>query len=500
MIVEEADSLDFIITTSEKEALILEANLIYKYKPKYNVLLKGTEVYPYVRISDDEFPYVEIVRRKRGKGEFFGPFTNVKFLRNLLEILQWYFKIRTCQKDLSKIKRACMDYHIGLCSGPCVGAVSKEEYERSLEGLRGFLKGNVEEFKGYLKERMEHHAKMLDFENAAKYRDVLNNLESLLEKQGVVLNEDLNLDVVVGRDDLFVVLRIRGGVLMGKLVYEMRGGNLREFVEHFYTVEAEMPETIIVEEDLETLLDVEIRLPKDDIEDHLLKMALENLEMELRMIGIRKDQLRRLAEFLGLDKIERIEGIDISHLMGRGTVASVVVFVGGKPSKEDYRRYRLSDGKIDDYKAIHEVVKRRYSKHPVPDLLLIDGGIGQVRSAISALKRIKKETKVVGIAKSQERIVTESGEFVLPLDSPVLRALVSVRDEAHRFANEYGRKVREKETLKSILESIKGIGPVRKRKLIEHFKTIEDLKKASVEEIAKVVGSKKLAEEISKLV
>ncbi len=500
MVVQEADSVDFIQTKNEREALILEANLIYESKPKYNVLLKSTEVYPYIRISDDEFPYVEIVRRRRGKGEFYGPFTNVKFTRGLLEILQRIYGFRTCKKNLKRVKRPCMDYHMGLCLGPCTGKISVEEYSASIDGLRRFLEGDVETVMNRLREMMEHHAEMLDFENAARYRDILMSMEKLMERQGVVLKESKNLDVVVGREGLFVVLRIRGGFLMGKLVYEM-GSNLSEFLEHFYTRESEPPDRIVVEEEVELALGSEISPPVDDVESYLLDLARDNLENELRLLGIKKESLKRLAEFAGLEGVpRRIEGVDVSHLMGRGTVASVVVFIDGKPKKDEYRRYRLRDGRIDDYRAIKELVMRRYSKHEVPDILFVDGGMGQVKAAVHGLKKIGKKTVVLGLAKSEERVVRTDGEYRLPHDSPIVRALVAVRDEAHRFAISGNRKIREKESLKSILDEIEGIGPVRKRRILERYKTIEELREAPLDELSRVVGSRKVAERISKLV
>ena len=499
-IVQEATKIDFIVTSNEKEALILEANLIHHHKPKYNTLLKSTEVYPYIRISEGKFPYVEVVRRKGKSGEFYGPFTNVRFTRELLEILQQFLKFRTCKKKLERIKRPCMDFHIGRCVGPCVpGRVSEEEYGRIIDELRKFLKGEVGEFVEKVRKKMERHAKMLDFENAARYRDVLMRMNEILQRQGVNLPDGRNLDVVVGEDGLFVVLRIRGGFLLGKLVYEMEGASLDEFVEMFYAREGDLPPKVVSESSFITTI-TPVLSPSDGHEEKLLEIAKENLEEELRMRGMRRDMLKRLAEFVGLKEIRRIEGIDISHLMGKGTVASLVVFIDGKPAKEEYRRYRVDLKKPDDYRAIKEVVRRRYSKHEVPDLLFVDGGKGQVKAALHGLKLAGKSCKVVGLAKSEERVVREDGEFKLPLDSPVVRALVMVRDEAHRFALEGSRRVRMKESLKSILQQVEGIGPVRRRKLLERFKSAEELSRASVDEIAQVVGSRKVAERIKEMI
>ena len=451
-------------------------------------------------ISGGPFPYVEIVRRKKDGKEIYGPFTSVKFVRELLDILQTLLKFRTCKKKLERIKRPCMDYYIGRCVGPCIpGNVSEKEYERILDQLRDFLKGNVEKVINAIKQKMEHHARMLDFENAARYRDVLLRMEKMLQRQGVELKESRNFDVVVGEDGLFVVLRIRGGYLLGKLVYEMDGADLKDFVEHFYIRVSDPPERVVSTEEFETAADVVVVKPRDEDESYILNMALENLEVELRMKGLRREQLKRLAEFAGLKEVpKRIEGIDISHLRGKGTVASLVVFVDGLPQKDEYRRYRINLSKPDDYRAIKEVVMRRYKKHPLPDVLFVDGGIGQVKAAIHGLKKIGKEreTVVLGLAKSEERVVRADGEYKLPLDSPVVRALVAVRDEAHRFAIEGNRRIRSKESLRSFLQSIKGVGPVRRRKILERFASMEDLMKASEDEIAVVVGSRSIAKRI----
>ena len=499
-IVQEADDLDWIITKNEREALLLEANLIHHHKPKYNTLLKSAEVYPYIRISTGRFPYVEIVRRKGRSGEYYGPFTNVRFTRELLDALQRFLRFRTCKKSLDRIKRPCMDYYIGRCIGPCVkGNVSERDYEDILNDLRSFLKGDVEEFVKKIRETMRKHAEMLDFENAARYRDILLRMENMLQDQGVSLPDHRNIDVVVGEDGMFVVLRIRGGFLLGKLSYEMEDATMEEFVERFYAIEGDVPERIVSKSGVKTNL-VDVSPPDDEIEERLVEIAIENLEEELRSRGLRKDMLKRLAEFMGIKEIRRIEGIDISHLQGRGTVASVVVFEDGKPLKEEYRRYRINLPKPDDYRSIKEVVKRRYSKHEVPDLLFVDGGIGQVKAAIHGLKLTGKKCAVVGLAKSEERVVRVDGEFRLPLDSPVVRVLVAVRDEAHRFAVEGNRKIRMRESLRSALRKIDGIGPKRMKKLVKNFSSYEDLKSASLEDIAKVVGSRKIAQRIKEFI
>jgi len=498
---EEADELETIVVMNEREAFILEANLIKKYRPKYNVRLKDTDFYPYIRISDDEIPYVEIVKRKLWDGTYFGPYTSVQFVRNLLEILQKIMGFRTCKSDLKRIKRPCFLYHLGRCIGPCIGNI--ESHEEAIRKLREFLSGNMEEVFDYLKEKMETHSKMLDFENAAKYRDLLLNLSNVLESQGVVFEENINCDVLVHAHDLFVVLRVRNGYLVGKISFEMEGGNVEDFIREYYiSGRGDIPKTLILESDLDEMdyssLGFEyVGPPRSTTEEDLLEKAKKNLENELKMRGLRKEALEELMKLLNMkDFPYRIEGIDISHLQGKYTVASLVVFEDGFPKKGDYRRYKIEQDHPDDYESIRTVVKRRYSKHPLPNLLFVDGGIGQVNAAIEALKEIGKDCPVVGLAKKEETVVFENREIHLPHDHPVLRLLVQIRDETHRFAVSYHRKRREKESLRSVLDNVPGIGPIRKKKLIEHFGSLENIRSASLEEIARVIGSTEIARRV----
>lgn len=500
-IVEEADDLETIVVTTEKEALLLEANLIRKYRPKYNVRLKDTEFYPYIRISNDDIPYVEIVKRRLKDGTYFGPYTTVRFVRDLLETLQRILGFRTCKFDLNRVKRPCFLFHLKRCVGPCAGNV--DQHEEAIEKLRDFLSGNMRDVFDYLRRKMELHSRMLDFENAAKYRDLLLNLSSVLESQGVAFEEKINCDVVVHAQGLFVVLRVRDGYLIGKISFEMEGGNLDDFIREYYVSgRGDVPNSLVVESDLEemdyTSLGFQyVGKPRSQLEKDLLEKARKNLETELSMRGLKKEALKELMKLLNLKEfVYRIEGIDVSHLQGKHTVASLVVFEDGLPKKSEYRRYRLNLERPDDYEAIREVVRRRYSKHPLPNLLFVDGGRGQVNAALEALKDLGKACPVVGLAKKEEIIVTEDKDIVLPQDHPVLRLLIQVRDETHRFAVNYHRRRREKESLRSVLDEIPGVGPIRKKKLLEHFGSIESIRSASVEEIARVIGSAEVARRI----
>ncbi|ANE41168.1 MAG: excinuclease ABC subunit UvrC [Fervidobacterium sp.] len=498
LIVEEADDLEIILVSNEKEALILEANLIFEHKPKYNAMLKDTQVYPYIRISDDEVPYLEIVRSRKGTGSFYGPYTNVSFTRKLFEVLRKVYKFRTCKKDLTSIKKPCMDYHLGLCSGVCVGEESVEEYKKRLKKLETVLSGNFSDVVAYVKTKMEQHAKLLDFENAAKYRDILMNFSKVMEAQGVVLPDQVNLDVIVGKSNTYLVLRIRSGYLIGKLLYEFEG-TLEDFVEQFYVSRgAELPKIVLVEQKsrgltkLAKVLGIEfiVPSPKAELYSELLDKAIENLNYEIGLILSNKAILRQMKELLGLSRVPyRMEGIDISHTSGKNTVASLIVFENGEVKREEYRRYKLGDI-LDDYASIRMLIKRRYTKHELPDLIFVDGGIGQVNAVYEALEAIGKKCDVIGLAKEEEVIVTKHGAVSLSYDHPVLRLLVKLRDETHRVANTFARQLATKRSLRTFLDEIKWIGPKRKRILLERYSSVEELKKASREEIERLIGKK----------
>lgn len=505
VIVEEADSVEIILLDNEKEAFILEANMIFEYKPKYNAMLKDTQVYPYIRVSNDEIPYVEMVRSRKGDGKFYGPFTNVQFTRQLLEVLRKVFKFRTCRRDMSKVTKPCMDFHLGLCTGICAREESMEDYKKRIGELMEVLKGDFAHVIDFVKFKMEQHAKLLDFENAAKYRDILLNFNKVMEAQGVVLPEKVNLDVVVGKHKTFLVFKIRSGYLLSKLVYEY-DGELDEFIELFYMRnQIDVPDKIIIEKktrsigELSKILNVRIDQPTDELEAQLLKKAIDNLNYEIGLIIVNRNVLKQMKELLGLSKLpNRIEGIDISHLYGKNTVASLIVFENGEVKKEEYRRYKLGDI-LDDFESIRMVVKKRYTKHDLPDLLFIDGGIGQVNAAYEALIEIGKECDVVGLAKEEEILVTRHGKIKLAYEHPVLRLLVRIRDETHRVANEFTQKLSMKRSLRSVLDEIKWIGPKRKKLLLEKYNTIEQLLSVSRDEIEQLIGKKAAESLLSEL-
>ena len=495
-LMKEAVELDYLVVSNEKEALLLEASLIFQHKPKYNVMLKESEYYPYVEITKEDFPLVRIVRKRSLGGEYHGPYTNITLLRNLLDYLQQVYQFRTCERDLKRVKKPCAEYHLHRCLAPCSSGIDPETYVNlSIEPLRRFLKGETRETFKLLEEKMKKHASMLDFENAAKYRDLLLNLQRLLENQGVVLEPWRNLDVIGNNGRCYVVLRVRGGNIVAKLNYSLDSTRIEDFLFHYYVVNRnELPELVLTRRPVKLKLQAQIRPPADETEAELLRKALENAQLSAQKLELSIKALEQLKELLKLQNVPRtIEGIDVAHLQGQLTVASLVVFKDGLPIKSLYRHYKLQSVANDDPAAIREVVKRRYSKHQTPDLVFVDGGIAQVRAAFDGLREIKKECAVVGLAKAEETVCTNEGEMSLPKDHPVVRLLVVIRDEAHRFANTFHQKLRDKYLLESIIETIPMIGPKRRKKLLQKFSSLQQIREASIEELAKILGSERLA-------
>ena len=517
MMLEEAKDVDCIVVNSENEAFLLEANMIFEEKPPYNTLLKETRVYPFIVLVNDPFPYLKMVREKSIEGEYFGPFSDVGFTRELMDLSFKIFKIRSCSININDRKRrVCLEYHLGRCSAPCAGKISREEYMKSVEELRKFLKGNIGKVLDRLKDDMKRMAEILEFEKAASIRDMMNKILKLLKPQNVVLPNDRRIDVIYFKNGIGVVLKIRNGFMLGKMSYTF-DGKIDEFLDQLYGLKkGDLPDEVVINENIDSssknwLKDVfgfsRVGIPEDDVERGILDMARMNWEEEFKMREGMERTLKKMADLFGMDRIpRRIEGMDVSHTHGILTVSSVVVFEDGKPNKREYRRYRFDEIKIpNDFEVIKMTVERRYSKHDVPDLLLIDGGIQQVKFAIEGLKKVGKVCKVLGIVKGEEILVDEFGnELNLPMDDDVLRLLVHVRDEAHRFANTLHTKLRDKRLTVSKLEEIPGIGKKRKRKLLKAFKSLEKIAESSVEDIKKVIGSeilaKRLKEHLGKVV
>lgn len=508
----EADNLRFLIVESEKSALLLESNLIYEYKPKFNTFLKDNRFYPYLHITEEKFPRMNLVRNKVGKGKFYGPFTSAKMLRQIMEIIYRTYGIRPCDYDLKKIKKPCLEYQLGRCSAPCT-EISEKDYKKRMEKVEAFLEGDIDSLKKMLEERMIFLSNNMMFEKAASVRDLIGEIDNIFSPQYIVLNDNLNrdffaLDILEGKATM---IRLKKGAIFAAITQDIDEKiSLEEFFSQFYYGKKnDIPSRIIAafskrqSKKLKDLLGVSyFGPPETTAEEELMKMAKRNLEKELQSRKLSMESLKQLQTNLGLKKLPRvIEGIDIAHTQGLYTVASVVSFLNGKPDKSKYRRYRITTlDEPDDFESMRIVIRRRYKKYALPDLLLIDGGLGQV-SAVKGVLEDELEIKkydMIGLAKAEETIVfpDERGELKLKHSSPSLRVLIAVRDEAHRFANTFHAQLRDKRMGRSILETIPGVGPKRKMKLLKKFGSVKRIKEAQVSEIQEIVKNQELAKEI----
>jgi excinuclease ABC subunit C len=531
---QKANNLDYIITDSEKSALLLELSLIKKYDPPYNIRLKG-QPYPYIAITKEEIPRIEITRNNNDQNKiYFGPFVNPSFVRNLLSITREIFKIRNCRLKLpsNKIHKVCIEYHIGRCLGPCAKLISLEDYQNNVKMAIELLKGNTYSVEKYLREEIDKAVSELKFEKAIKLRDALRSILEIGSSNGVWIDgsEDRDFIGYSKANNYYSISKIiwRNGRIVGKedyIITDSINEPIEEFLLRHYESAFLNIRAIVIDldfsyeflNDFRNLLkfrtdkEIEIRKPTTD-EMKIYKIAMENAEENLKKFinDISKKGehpgVEELKKILKLEKLERIEAIDISHYYGEGKVGSVVVFVNGKPNKREYRRYKIKtieEGKIDDYKAIEEVLRRRIRRlieenKELPDLILIDGGIGQLKSAIKVIKEFKLNLKAIGLAKRNEEIILENGKVLsLPIYSFSLRLLQHIRNEAHRFALSYQRKLREPKIKSSILDTIPGLSNKRKLELLRYFGSIERIRKASVDELKKVPGiGEKLARKI----
>ena len=519
-LVSKIDHIDYIITGNEYEALVLENNLIKKYRPHYNISLKDGKSYPLIRITNEDFPKVFRTRRVINDGSlYFGPYPDVKSLNEYLELIDKMFPLRKCGIPLRKRETPCLYYHIGRCCAPCAGLITKEEYGIHIEKVKKFLLGEDDELVRLTRNGMNEAAKQLQFEIAVQKRDLLISLESVSRVQQV---EDFSVEsrdyaACEMRMHLATVsmLQIRDGKLMGKALYraETLGDEtdtLVHFLTQYYSDGGNIPQELYVSHDVDSDLirtylnkemnyDINVSVPKEGKHYRVLRMSAENasrdVEKRLRTTG-NPEALEELMEVLQLEEPPMyIEGFDIAQLSGKYTVASLITFIDGNPDKSNYRRFNIKSlhGRIDDYGAIKEAVTRRYTrvireKKRLPDLVMIDGGQGQVNSAKAALLALGLDTlPVIGLAEKLEEIYfpDDRDVLVLPESSPALRVLISVRDETHRFATSLNQSQRSKDATFALLESISGVGPARSKRLMQHYGTVEDLLSSNPKEIAK---------------
>ena len=515
--------LEYMVTDTEKEALILESNLIKKHMPRYNIRLKDDKRYPYIKVTNETFPRVLITRRVLDDGSFYyGPFPEATALRKLVKFLKTIFKVRDCKR----MDGPCLNYQIDLCNAPCDNKITQEEYKKLVDNVSFFFEGKYSEITQALKSEMIEAADNHEYEKAAILRDQLNSVEEVLEKQKMEFTRSFDQDVVASASDselaCVVVFSVREGKIIGKDDFLMSGAEntseekiISAFLKQYYTGPRHVPSKIIIPKIVEDKKLVEewlsekreapvsIEIPTEGVEYRLIRMVSKNAEIILNHQKEVKGALLDLKKYLGIPRIpKRIEAFDISNISGKMAVGSMVVFENGAPNKKYYRKYKILTEGPDDYAMMREMLERRYTniindKSPSPDLVLVDGGKGQLNVATDVFKSLGvTNIPVIGLAKEFEHVFIPQtpSPLILPRDSEALLLLQRIRDEAHRFAVNYHKKLRSKELEKSLLDKIPGVGNKRKIKLLKHFGDISNLEKASINDIAMVDGiSRKLA-------
>lgn len=539
--------LEYIITDNELEALILECNLIKKHRPKYNISLKDDKTYPYLKITAEEFPRVIVTRKVYKDGaKYFGPYTSATSLRETVELLKKLFPFRSCKQKTFTNERPCLNAHINRCLAPCAGRITKEQYGEIIKQVELFLEGKQEDLIIRMEKDMERAALNLEFEEAARLRDQINSIKQVIEKQKVVSDSNEDQDVMAmarGFNEACVqVFFVRGGKLIGRESYFLKGTDdmersevLEAFIKQYYIQQDFIPREILVETELSEAKVFEewlskkkgnrvyIKVPKKGARKELLDLVAKNALEAMEKADLEKQQKKAMTEgaVIELQKVLalpnlpfRIECFDISNTQGTESVASMVVFEGGKPKKDQYRRFRIKTVEgPDDFASMYEVITRRFRNageeiksgqkgkfSSLPDLVIIDGGKGQLQYARKAMQEQGfNYIPTYGLAEQEEWLFTEgqSQPIILPRSSQALFLLQRIRDEAHRFAITYHRSLRGKRNLASILDDIPGIGEKRKKNLLQHFGSFKKIREASVEELQEVKGiSRKVAEEV----
>lgn len=540
--VKHIDSFEYIMTDSELEALILECNLIKKYKPKYNILLRDDKTYPYIKVTvKEDFPRVMKVRRVLKDGaKYFGPYTNVTAVNDTLDIIKNIYPIRTCNIDIKKaIKnsaRPCLNYHIKRCVGPCTGRVSKEEYKKMIDGILLFLSGKEENLIDLLEEKMKLASLNLDFEEAADYRDKIASLKDVIERQKISnVQNDTDQDVIAmanfDEEACVQVFFIRNGKISGRENFMLEGVKdsersviLGSFIKQFYMKQEYIPKEIIVEEDfmdmeiVEEMLsnkrgnNVYVRVPQKGEKRALVMMVRKNADEYLtkfddlnkkkyeRSIGA-LEELRKLLE---IEKpLHRIESYDISNIQGVDSIGTMVVYTNGVKDRKEYRRFKIKTVEgPDDYASMLEVLDRRLKYGNLPDLILLDGGKGQVSAVKEIMKFNDEDIPLWGMYKDDKHrtkgLTNIEKSIDLDKTTSLYRFVAGIQEEVHNYSISYHRSLRDKKMTKSALDDVPGVGPKRKKALLLEFKDIDSIKTASIEEIMKVEGiNEQLAKNIA---
>lgn len=541
------ERFEYIVTDSELEALVLECNLIKEHRPKYNTMLKDDKAYPFIKISvTEDYPRILFSRTmKKDKNKYYGPYTSAGAVKDTLELLRKIYKIRTCNRrlpqDIGK-DRPCLNYHIKQCDAPCQGYISKEKYQENIGLCMEFLGGNYSPVIRLLEERMNQASERLDFEAAIEHRELLNSVKQIAQKQKITNSDGEDKDIIAvetqEEDAVVQMFFIRNGRLIGRdhfylraAPHDTKGAILSSFLKQFYAGTPFIPKEIMLPQEVEDGDIIEkwlgekrgqrvyIRVPKKGTKEKLVELAAQNAAIVLnqdrdrmkREEGRTIGAMKEIAGLLGMENINRVEAFDISNISGFESVGSMIVYERGKPKKSDYRKFKIRSVKgPDDYASMDEVLTRRFT-HGVeereklreknlenqlgsftsfPDLIMMDGGKGQVNIALQVMERLHLNIPVCGMVKDDNHrtrgLYFENREIPMDKSSEGFRLITRIQDEAHRFAIEYHRSLRSKEQVHSILDDIKGIGPARRKALMRHFKSLEAIREAKEEELSQV--------------
>lgn len=544
------DHFEYIITDSELEALVLESNLIKEHSPKYNTMLKDDKSYPFIRITvNEDFPRVQFARRmKKDKCKYFGPYTSSAAVKDAIELLCKLYKIRTCNRVLPKDtckERPCLNYHIKQCTAPCQGYISKEEYKKSIKKVIDFLNGNYADILNDLTEKMQAASEKMEYEEAMEYRDLIKSVKQVVQHQKITDSDMEDKDVIAcdmdGNDAVVQVFFVRQGKMLGREHFHMnvavgdtRSEIISQFMKQYYGGTPFIPAKILLQVDIEDNeviskwlserrgQKVTIYEPQKGTKEKLVELAFKNAAQVLKEDGerIKREHMRtigamqEIADLLDMEKIRRVEAYDISNTNGIESVGSMIVFEEGKPKKNDYRKFKIRTVKgPDDYKSMKEVLTRRFERgiqenrdhvgedgsivkgsgfNVYPDLIMMDGGRGQVNIALSVLDALHLNIPVCGMVKDDNHrtrgLYFNNVEIPISHNSEGFKLITRVQDEAHRFAIEYHRSLRSKLQVKSVLDDIEGIGPARRKALMKHFMEITAIKNASVDDLMDVEG------------
>ncbi len=528
---------EYIVTDSELEALVLECNLIKEHHPKYNTMLMDDKTYPFIKITMGEaYPRVLVVRKVgKDKSKYFGPYVNGGAVKDTLDLIRKLYQIRTCNRSLPKDigkERPCLNYHIKQCKAPCQGAVSVEEYQKQIQGVIDFLNGKLDPIIKHLKEKMEEASLQLEFEKAIEIRELHNSVLKMAQKQKITNSSGEDRDVIAlaseGQDAVAQVFFIRSGRLIGREHFYLKIANeeverevLTSFIKQFYAGTPYIPCELMLQMDLDEVEILEkylsqkkgtkvvIKTPKKGSKEKLVELAKKNAKL---VLSTDKERLKReksrtqgalqeIEALIGIRDVKRIEAFDISNISGFASVGSMIVYENGKPKRSDYRKFKIKgiEGP-DDYGSMKEVLSRRFQRgmkeqerseegsfHVFPDLIMMDGGKGQVNIALQVLEELKIHIPVCGMVKDDNHrtrgLLFDNQEISIDRSSEGFRLITRIQDEAHRFAIEYHRSLRSKGQVHSILDDIPGIGPTRRKALMRHYSSLDEIKEASVEEL-----------------